>query len=271
MTLKLIINADDYGLTGRVSEGIRDAFTRGIVTSTSAMMNIPAVEPALAELLEHTPELGVGVHLNLTAGKPLLPAHSVSSLVRDDGWFLKQGELKERLDSINLEQVAAEWKAQVALFQKSTGHLPDHLDSHHHSSYFTPGLFTEMVNLAQELGCPIRFPGDVVESSAYIEILAASQVLHPDLFIDSFYDSPDASAGLEAAFEMVSSHSEVRTAEMMCHPGYVDEDLLEISSYTTQREAELRALSSEGAKRMVNERGIELIHFGMLKTSQRSS
>jgi predicted glycoside hydrolase/deacetylase ChbG (UPF0249 family) len=74
MTLRLIVNADDYGRTPGVSRGIREAHRRGIVTSTTCMMNMPAVVDDIALALEETPRLGLGVHLVLTSGRPLLPA-----------------------------------------------------------------------------------------------------------------------------------------------------------------------------------------------------
>ena len=74
---RLIVNADDYGRTRGVSAGIREAHLHGIVTSTTAMMNFPGVQADLARACDDCPQLGLGVHLVLTAGRPLRPAENV--------------------------------------------------------------------------------------------------------------------------------------------------------------------------------------------------
>ena len=82
----LIVNADDFGLSPGVSRGILRAHWEGIVTSTTFMVNFPwAAE--MAGLLRRAPRLGVGLHLNLTTGAPVLPPAEVPSLVGPDGRF----------------------------------------------------------------------------------------------------------------------------------------------------------------------------------------
>ena len=90
--IRLIVNADDYGRTPGVSRGIRQAHLRGIVTSTTAMMNMPAIEEDLQAALEETPELGLGVHLVLTCGAPLSPSGRVSTIAGGMRRFPGPGE-----------------------------------------------------------------------------------------------------------------------------------------------------------------------------------
>ncbi|MEK7278341.1 MAG: ChbG/HpnK family deacetylase, partial [Chloroflexota bacterium] len=87
MTKQLIVNADDYGRTPSVSGGIRHAHLRGVVTTTTAMMNMPSVENDIRLALEECPNLCLGVHLVLTAGRPVLPPERVPSLAASDGGF----------------------------------------------------------------------------------------------------------------------------------------------------------------------------------------
>ena len=68
---QLIINSDDYGRTPDISRGIRDAHLRGVVTSTTCMMNIPTTASDIAVAVQETPKLGMGVHLVLTMGRPI--------------------------------------------------------------------------------------------------------------------------------------------------------------------------------------------------------
>src|SRR5512134_2504252 len=90
MTRQLIVNADDFGRTRGVSAGILRAHQEGIVTSTTAMMNMSGVAADLHLAQTEAPRLGLGVHLNFTAGRPLLPPEWCASLVDEHGHFLTQ-------------------------------------------------------------------------------------------------------------------------------------------------------------------------------------
>ena len=93
---QLIVNADDFGLTLGVSKGIVDAHKEGIVSSTTLMANGAAFGTAVS-ISRRTPGLGIGVHLNLTTGKPVSPARSIPTLVDRDGRLhLNPGRLLRR-------------------------------------------------------------------------------------------------------------------------------------------------------------------------------
>src|SRR5512134_3413038 len=151
---RLIINSDDYGRTPEISRGIREAHLNGVVTSTTCMMNIPTTAEDVAIAVQETPKLGLGVHLVLTMGKPLLPRVAVPSIVDGDGNHFKYTPFIENLPRLNMTEVKAEWRAQIERFIQAAGRKPTHLDSHHHSSYFTPELFRGMLELAREYNCP---------------------------------------------------------------------------------------------------------------------
>ena len=70
MSAKLIINADDFGLCRGVNKAVVEAHTTGVLTSATIMANMPASDEAIV-IAKKTPTLGVGVHLNVTDGKPL--------------------------------------------------------------------------------------------------------------------------------------------------------------------------------------------------------
>lgn len=128
----LIVNADDFGISEGVNKGIIEAHRRGILTSTTAMANMPAFEHAV-QLARENPELGVGVHLNLTSGTPLLPPSQIPRLVRPDGRFHTLSFVLRQLTLGQLDegQIEAELSAQVERVM-SVGISPTHVDSHHH-------------------------------------------------------------------------------------------------------------------------------------------
>src|SRR6266545_2812134 len=104
MPRQLVVNADDYGLTRGVSRGIREGYRLGIVTSSTAMMNMPGVGEDLRLALEETPRLGLGVHLVLTAGRPALTPDQVPGLVSSEGRFLPHDEFTSSRKQLDLAQ-----------------------------------------------------------------------------------------------------------------------------------------------------------------------
>src|SRR6516162_4404221 len=86
MSRRLVVNADDLGLTVGVNDGIFDAHDRGILTSASLMANAPAAVHAIHRLRSR-PSLGIGMHLTLVDGTPMHPPDRVPTLMRDDGRF----------------------------------------------------------------------------------------------------------------------------------------------------------------------------------------
>jgi predicted glycoside hydrolase/deacetylase ChbG (UPF0249 family) len=278
MTKRLIVNADDYGHTKGASEGIRRAHLNGIVSSTTVMMNRPAALTELECLKSECPKLGLGLHLVITTGNPVLPPSSIPTLVRQDGSFFKLDGFLEALDQIKINEVRAEWHAQVDLFEKISGHLPDHLDSHHHVTHFTPALLEETLLLAEEIGCPIRMPFNIgePESRSFLPEMLAGQSLdemaammdtfapvRPQYFFDNFYGDDASRQTLLDDFDRIQASGK-ETFEIMCHPAMVDDDLMQASAYNTGRGNELEVLTTPGLREELSRRGIELITFGDL-------
>lgn len=264
---RLIINADDYGRSPDISRGIRDAHLRGVVTSTTCMMNIPTTAADVALALKETPRLGMGVHLVLTMGKPILPREKVPTIVDENGNNRKYDPFIANIPNLNIEEVKAEWHAQVEAFIKAAGRNPTHLDSHHHSSYFAPKLFRAMLELASEYGCAIRFPfaneigRELQETSKQVPgLIRQFDLRRPDRFIRDFYDED---ATHERLLSIINNLNE-GTSEIMCHPGYVDEAFVNESVYNRQRERELNILTDPSIKEAIQTNGIELITFAEL-------
>lgn len=272
MSKRLIVNADDYGHTRGVSQGTRQAHLRGIVTSTTAMMNYPGADADLQDALRDCPRLGLGLHLVLTSGSPLLPADKVPDLVDAEGKFYKYDPFVERMHQVDLTQVNLEWHAQVEAFKKAVGRLPDHLDSHHHSSYFTPDLFELMLDLADELNVPMRLPfgmggtalADVL-SPVTGSRLARRSIGYAQIFIDTFYDESVTLDNLVAILQQIAGDEQHDTFELMSHPAVVDDELMRTSIYNKRRAEELNLLCHGMTFSALRSFGIDLIKFSDLK------
>jgi chitin disaccharide deacetylase len=264
---RLIINSDDYGRTPQISRGIRDAHARGVVTSTTCMMNIPTTAEDIAVALTETPTLGMGVHLVLTMGSPISAPGAVPSITDENGRFFKYTPLVEQLPNMNIDEVKREWRAQIEAFMKASGRKPTHLDSHHHSSYFSPALFQGMLELAKEYECAIRFPftGDVSKELEETDrhqpaLIKQFAPRRPDRFVVDFYDE---GATLEKLLGILNRLTD-GTTEIMCHPGYTDDAFANESVYNDQRDRELKILTDPSLKEAIRANSIQLITFAEL-------
>jgi predicted glycoside hydrolase/deacetylase ChbG (UPF0249 family) len=260
MSKYLIVNADDYGRTRAISKGIREAHLRGIVTSTTAMMNYPTTVDDLQLALAECPTLGLGVHLTLTSGAPLLDPARVPTLVDARGAFLSLSQLRAAYPRVNPQELRDEWRAQIERFLK-TGAALDHLDSHHHSSYFTEMALGIMLDLAGEYGAPVRQPhatGLVPGIEQFgPRLLEQKRSRTTDHSVLSFYDE---GVSLDNLLGILGALAEGVT-ELMCHPGYVDDEILGGSSYNRQRERELAVLTDPEVRRAVQAGSITLADF----------
>jgi len=218
---RLIVNADDFGAGRGINRGVVEAHRDGILTSASLMVEMPGSEEA-ARLAATLPNLSVGLHAVLTEEEG-------APLVEfDDG-----------------ERCRAELDRQIRRFTQLTGEVPTHLDSHH-NVHRDPRLLPLFLELAEEYRLPLR------GHSA-------------GRYFAAFYGQWD---GGEVHLEWISPASLVRmlsvdigpgVTELGCHPGYVASDFL--SSYSDEREVELRTLCDPAVRDAIGALGIALINF----------
>lgn len=242
--MRLIVNADDFGISKAVTLGILEAHKEGVITSTTMMCNMPQAEYS-AELSKNYPELGVGIHFVLTAGFPL--AEGVPSLVDETGRFHKMDKIKEIATS---EDIRKELRCQMDKFL-SFGIKPTHIDSHHHIHGICKVL--EIVReFALEYDIPVRRLGEVCEN--YLKGIATT-----DGFTGGFYG--DTEVNPEGFINTIEKNKNFGSLEIMCHPGYLDEEILEMSSYSIPRTEELSTLTSDTVKNYMKENEIQLVNF----------
>ena len=122
---KLIVNADDFGLTQGINKGIVQGFRLGIITSATALVNMPCW-PHAAALASRLAGLGIGLHFNLTMGRPLTDPRYIPSLVDEEGRFAGNPEQLAQADPLD---VVRELYNQYNRLLRS-GIKPTHIDSH---------------------------------------------------------------------------------------------------------------------------------------------
>lgn len=234
--MKLIVNADDFGLSRGVNYAIVDAYSQGVVRSATLMAAGNAFAHAV-KLKKEYPDLGVGVHLTLTTGYPLLSGHK--TLVDETGRFHSATYVEDHTDRLDEEELFREFSAQIEKVIEH-GIMPTHLDSHHHV-HILPKCAKVVDKLAEKYGLPYR-------KEAFFSWLFYGEELTLDDMIS-----------------ILEKHKEAEFLEVMSHPGYVDHDLYQRSKYHLARIREYHILTDPRLQEYIEKKQIELINYEYLK------
>ena len=285
---RLIINADDFGLTAGVNRAIVEAHENGVVSSATLMANGRAFAQAVS-LAQATPRLGVGCHVVLVDGAPLLPHMQVHSLLdrsRDSTGDARFREGISKFGTLALlgrlaaDEIEAEATAQIRKLQAS-GIPVTHLDSHKHTHLF-PRVLRPLLRAAKSCGVrAIRNPFERIQGSQ----LAASPSLWRRWievgvlrsFARQFREAvqqagiatPDGTLAIVATgtlndrlLRLMVENLPEGTWELVCHPGYNDADLQGIRTRLRQsREQELRILTAQSTRDLLAANGVEIVSF----------
>ncbi|MGO9520103.1 MAG: carbohydrate deacetylase [Candidatus Korobacteraceae bacterium] len=290
---RLIINADDFGMSAGINRGIAEAQQRGIVTSTTLMANSSAFDEAVGlacSLTTNNPHFSVGCHVVLLDGDPVLPADRVLSLLQPgsrngDHFRVKLNDfvIASFRGKLQPDEIEAEASAQIQRLQ-AAGVQPSHFDTHKHAHMF-PAILRPLLRAARARNVPaVRNPfgqvwplplGEVLRRRELWKRFAQLNVLRN--FAARFRREVEAH-GLRTTdgsvavlvtgaldlklFSKITENIPEGTWEFVCHPGYNDADLGKIRTRLRQsRVQELELLTSPGAREALESRGIELISY----------
>jgi len=290
---RLIINADDFGLTAGVNRAIAEAHQRGIVTSTTLMANAGAFTEAaeLAKSMAAAAPLSVGCHVVLLDGEPLLPEDRIATLLqpaarngsprfRDS---LNDFALASFRHKLNPDEIEAEAAAQFERIQAAGVQL-SHFDTHKHAHMF-PAVLRPLLRAAKAHGvAAVRNPfgqvwplpwASLMRTSRLWKRFAQLSVLRN--FAGNFrrevqahgLRTTDGSLGVLVTgvldlqlFTAIADNMPEGTWEFVCHPGYNDADLDQVQTRLRHsREQELALLTSPEAKTLLHKRRIGLISY----------
>ena len=231
-------------MTRGVSEGILAAHRHGIVTSTTVLVTAGLDRDLVARLLDSG--LGVGLHVNLTLGKPLTRG---ASLVDGHGRFVR--DARQAAARAAARDVHAEVEAQVAKFRKTFRRAPTHLDTHHHVGLHPP-VREIMLQVARALDVPVRSQDGAARTRARSAGLRTPDHFFGESGPGAYWSPATTLATLRALPPGVS--------EFMTHPGWFDADLAG-SRYGRQRETEMIGLGTPRARAAAAALGITLCTF----------
>jgi hopanoid biosynthesis associated protein HpnK len=285
---RLIINADDFGLTAGVNRAIVEAHENGVVSSATLMANGRAFAQAVS-LAQSTPGLGVGCHVVLVDGAPLLPQTQVHSLLDGSGNSAGDARFREgiskfgalaMLGRLAADEIEAEATAQIRKLQAS-GIPVTHLDSHKHTHLF-PRVLRPLLRAAHRCGVrAIRNPFERIQGSqlaaspslwrrwAEVGVLRGFARHFREAVQQAGIATPDGTLAIVATgtlndrlLRLMVENLPEGTWELVCHPGYNDADLRGIRTRLREsREQELRILTSQSTRDLLAANGVEMVSF----------
>jgi hopanoid biosynthesis associated protein HpnK len=290
---KLIVNADDFGLTAGVNRAIIDTHVDGVVSSATLMANGPAFDDAVTAA-RSAPNLSVGCHVVLVDGAPVSPPDAVDTLLairsaEPDKFYSSLSAFAARamLGGFDRDQLVAEVTAQIRKIQ-STGLQVTHLDTHKHAHVF-PEIFVALLRAARICGVPaIRNPFVPVKamharqfkgkrdlwkrygqvrmlhtfSGQFLQRTKRAGLITPDGVVGVIETGSVESSGYSSLLRQTLASLPAGTWELVCHPGYNDADLRAARTrLLDSREEERRLLTSPELRQFLEEQKIRVISY----------
>ena len=290
---KLIVNADDFGLTAGVNRAILETHSAGVLSSATLMANGGAFEDAVTAA-RSAPNLSVGCHVVLVDGTPVSPPDAIDTLLgirsaEPDKFYSSLSAFAARamLGGFDRDQLVAEVTAQIRKIQ-SAGIQVTHLDTHKHAHVF-PEILAALLRAARICGVrAIRNPFVPVKvmpaklfkgkrdlwkrytqvrmlhtfSGQFLQRTKRTGVLTPDGVVGVIETGSVDSSGYSSLLRQTLASLPEGTWELVCHPGYNDADLRAASTrLVDSREMERRLLSSAELRQFLEEQKIQVINY----------
>jgi predicted glycoside hydrolase/deacetylase ChbG (UPF0249 family) len=271
----VILCADDFGLADGVSRGIVELAEMGRLSATGAMTNMPGWRRAARSLMPLRDRIAVGLHLNFTAGTPLGPMPRLAPL----GAFPALKDLLPKAVKRQLpdSEIAEEISRQIEAFEEALGHAPAFVDGHQHV-HVLPAIRPALIQALKARGYAgrvwLRDPSDKAMAILRRPI-GRSKALIVKSLARGFARSAHAAGfrtnkGFSGFAPLDLSVPAARVFEeafsklgalplVMCHPGYVDDELRALDPALESRVEELNYLKSDAFRDLLEQRGLRLV------------
>ena len=277
---RLIVNADDFGLTSGVNRAIVELHDARVLTSATMMARAAATKEAI-EMARTRSSLGTGCHVVLVDGTPVLDPGQLPTLVdpKTGGFPATPGAFLKRLLTMRIRarEVEAEASAQIAFLQ-SCGLRLTHVDTHKHVHMF-PGVLRPVLRAAHNAGISaVRNPFEALWSvnatpeapelrRAQVVLLRRLEPTFRRIVAEEGFTTTDGAVGVLAtgslniaSLKTILSAMPEGTFELVSHPGYRDADLDDANT----RLLESREIERNSLMALRELRGVELISFAQL-------
>ena len=257
--MKLIVTADDYGITWAGADGVLMACRRGILTQTGLFSNTECAKYAVERMIHEFPNICLGIDINIVCGNPVSDPKDVPTMVNENGSFRSSKSHREEditnPNHIPYEEAYLEVKNQVEKFIELAGKKPEYLNGH---SYSTSLLQEAMKNVANEYDIPIlsdilkryNLPSGGTTAPWNIKPFPLEAQVEADPV--AWFKEGKLTYLDEALKNDGITHIHV-------HAGYVDADTFKRSSYTVVRAKDLELITCPEILKWVKDNHVELI------------
>lgn len=244
---KILIRADDLGYSEGVNYGIAKSVKEGIIRCVGIMTNMPAIQHGL-DLLKDV-EVCYGQHTNICVGKPLTDPSLIPSITTAAGEFKASKEYRNaKEDFVVLEEVMLEIEAQYLRFVQLTGRQPQYFEGH---AVASANFFKGMELVAKKYG--LKYSGMPKQGEAMM-------VGHTKTYMWLESMQPDYDP-IKTLKNMVEQGHEDACDVLVCHPGYLDDDILKKSSLTIPRTLEVKMACDPDVKAWLDTQKVTLVTY----------
>lgn len=257
--MKLLIQSDDYGLTRAVSQGIIHGIRHGILRNTGMFVNMPWTEECFQLIEPYLDRISLGIDLNVTSGYPIARKEEIPNLLTKHGEFYSSSERKRFLidnDTVELryyEEFYKEFDAQIQKFIQLTGKKPDYIHPH---AFMTSEIIQVQKDLAKKYG--VVYTLDMLKQ---IEAKNAVEMLSTWYIKPASYTNQLKSSLKEYILKNEDELLKKEYCILIGHMGYVDKDLMDLSSFNLYRINDLEAVTSKEIKQWVQTNNVDVITY----------
>lgn len=275
---RLIINADDFGSFEGVNRAVEKSIREGALRSTTIMAGGNAFDDAV-EVARRNPSLGVGVHLTLVRGRPVLTKDEIPSLVDENGMFYEDygAFIKKYLTGrVSLDEIRSELSAQIRKAEAAKIDIT-HVDSHQHM-HVLPGILGIVIGIARDAGIKaMRVPsasiflgsatngiGQLIGRTGLFTLSEIARMRAKLAHINSpeHFDGIVAGEAVSEEYMMYAIENlHGGTTEIMVHPGDDNAALQKSADWEHDFEKELNSITSEKVMKLIESKKVELISF----------
>jgi len=259
--MKLLIQSDDYGITKAQAYGAIEGIKNGLIRNTGFFANMPWAEEVVEWIRPYLDQIAFGIDLNASTGPSVLGYAKVPGLCHEDGSFLTSKENRamdtpeNNFDHVDYDEIYAEFDAQIQKYVRLVGKLPDYIHGH---AYGTATTNRAYADLARKYDRPL--------STEMMNKYFLAPNENP-FSLMGWYTNPPTLDNQNASrlkdFILENGHNWLNKDYhiIVCHAGYVDRQLMDLSSYNIFRLNDLDALLSEEVKNWIRENNVELITY----------
>ncbi|HCK88063.1 MAG TPA: hypothetical protein DHW39_04540 [Erysipelotrichaceae bacterium] len=266
---KLLVQGDDYGFTKAVTLGIVEGIDNGILRNTGLFANMPSAEFAVS-FMKDRPQVCFGIDFNIVSGPSVSDPKDIPHLVDENGEFIRSGvRVKDpmfrteegRRAMFPFEETYREIRAQYDRFVELTGKKPGYLHGHSlsHEHYMEA-----IRRVSEETGVP--YSADIKKKygfrSQFDLMHFDMEKMDPSKMKKEFDPLPQFKKNtIQQVMDIAEYLLGGEYAEIGGHPGYVDGELMDLTTLSIERPRDLQMMTSDVIKQWVRDNNIELITY----------